>query len=276
MSQLTIVSFNVANAVNDEKDQVYRFGLRFNKIIQLISASSPDIVCIQEIRRCMDVDGVTVMEPFEIASKFAKELKLNIAGFHPTNQTELSFWRLTLYDPSKVFPTQSFSEWASSTPNIISGKIDLDPMRQGVEVQFTKFYRIKDKLIDNENSFLVVNTHFPLIRDDKLNTARYLCSRIPSLGDKCIIVGDYNTFMDDGGEEQLNILRSTFFEASHNIIETFTTFPQDFMAKKMGHLISSKLDHVFSYPIDFNNLDCNAVTTKGSRESDHYMIVIKL
>lgn len=110
MSTLTIVSFNIGNAVGDERNEDYRFGKRLDKICQLLQVHQPDVVMLQEIRTCRNPEGNALMTPYEIAFEIAKQTNLSVAGLFTLNPSELAFSRLTLYNPETVFPLQCFGE----------------------------------------------------------------------------------------------------------------------------------------------------------------------
>lgn len=74
-----IISFNVANAINDEKVEEYRFGKRFHKIIDFIKNENADIVLLQELRKCKSHHGEIEMTSLDIAYEFAKGTNLEIA-----------------------------------------------------------------------------------------------------------------------------------------------------------------------------------------------------
>lgn len=275
---ITIVSLNIANAVRDESNEEYRFGKRLNKLCKLIKEQNADIVLLQEIRQCRDESGENIITPDDIAHNIAKNTDLKIAGLFTLNPSTLSFARLTLYNPNTMFPLQCFGEWCSDTPNVPSGANETNPKKFGIGVQFTQFVNVHERELATLGNypFWVANIHYPIPFEEKMYTNKYLLKRIPKLGGTTIIMGDFNTFFDnDGrGNEQINELKSKFYEESVNIKETFTTFPCDDFAIKNGGLVSSKLDHVFVHPNLKALSSCEAVSTKESRESDHYMIKI--
>jgi endonuclease/exonuclease/phosphatase family metal-dependent hydrolase len=110
-------------------------------------------------------------------------------------------------------------------------------------------------------------------------------SRVPTLGGKAIIMGDFNTFFkitigdhseDGNGEDQVAELRQIFFDASYHIPHPFTPFPHDSLVTRLGTFVDTKLDHAFLYPNENFIQNCEVVSTKESRESDHYMLKVTL
>lgn len=274
-----LLSFNCANAVNDEKDEKYRFGKRMKNIIKLIKTQNPDVVCLQEIRTCLDEDGKKLMKPIDIIYQIASQCDLSIAGMFSLNPTKLAFARVTLYNSNTLFTLQSFHEWCSDTPHIPSGGSKEKPKIFGIGAIYTRFSTLNTDSTISGNIFWVVNVHYPLALSEKLYTNNYLINRIPQLcnQEKAIITGDMNTFSDDGYDEQVGQMKTTFREVSEKIKETFTTFPHDKFAIETGKLQTSKLDHVFSYPIDIPFVaNCDVYNTIDTRESDHYMLIVDL
>lgn len=284
MNQLTIVSLNIANAVGDEKVEDYRFGMRLDKICNLILSQKPDIVMLQEIRQCRNQNG-DLMTVHDIAHSIATKTGLSIAGLFSLNPSTLAFSRLTLYNNQTVFPFQCFGEWLSNTPNVPSGCSSENPKRFGVGAQFTQFGRILDKenVVFQGEPFWTVNVHYPIPEVDKMYTNKWLISRVPELGGKAIIMGDFNTFFkidvnghveDGNGELQVAELRNVFFDASLGIPYTFTPFPHDSMVARLGTFIDTKLDHALLYPNENFIQSCEVICTKENRESDHYMLKV--
>lgn len=286
MNHLTIVSLNIANAVGDEKVEEYRFGMRLDKICNLIKEQNPDIVMLQEIRQCRDQDG-NIINVYDIAHKISTQTGLSIAGLFTLNPSTLAFSRLTLYNNQTVFPFQCFGEWLSNTPNVPSGCSSETPKRFGVGAQFTQFGKIVDKenVLFQGEPFWTVNVHYPIPEADKMYTNKWLISRVTSLKEKAIIMGDFNTFFkidvnghveDGNGELQVAELQKVFFDASQHISYTFTPFPHDSMVARLGTFIDTKLDHAFLFPNENFIQSCEVVSTKDNRESDHYMLKVVL
>ena len=274
----TIISFNIANAMVDEKSPM-RFGTRMNKIAEQIKKINPDVVCLQEIRQCLNPEGTEIMSGDKICYELAQLTNLSIGNIFSLNPSELAFKRLTLYNSKTVFPLQNHNEWCSETPHILSGCVEKERRKYGLGVQYMKFSPVIDaegaELADEIKHFWIANIHYPLGFKDKMSVNKYLKNRVPTLCDNSpvIICGDFNTFMDDGGTEQLEDLQTVFSNQSTKIEHTFTTFPHDSFVVKTGNIMSSKLDHIFTYPQTFNvNVSC--LSTLESRISDHYIMVV--
>lgn len=284
--KIKIISLNIANALTDEQTE-YRLGLRLQQIADLIKSTSADVVHLQELRRCQSKDKSTILTSYDIATFFAKETSLEIAGVFVLNPSDYAFARCTLYNPNRLFPLQSFGKWCSDTPNFPSGltnpSSDLsDNVKKrigfGVGAQFTRFAEVlnRNNALIGPHTFWTVNVHYPIPLQYKLYTNKYLIELVKILCENklAIITGDFNTFIDCGYDQQMNQLREHFLEASYHIPETFTSFPHDEVAKSRGAPISSKLDHIFVYNEKLiNAIECDVIDTKKSRESDHYVLV---
>lgn len=270
----TILSLNVANSLNDEKTNL-RFGLRINKICELISLYFPDIVCIQEIRQCLDEDGVTILYPYDIACKIASKCNLFVAGLFLINPSSITFGRLMLYNPKTVFPLQCWGEWCSPTPFIPSGGSYTNPKKIGVGIQYGLFADVisRETCDLGEKRLFVANVHYPLAFHEKMFTNKYLQIKIPKVvqNTNTIICGDFNSFNTEGSE-QINNLKQSFIEASKHIEKTFTCFPHN---KYNGNIYSDKLDHVFAYPTSDFIENVYSYDTSLNYESDHNLIIIK-
>jgi endonuclease/exonuclease/phosphatase family metal-dependent hydrolase len=162
---------------------------------------------------------------------------------------------------------------------MVSGCAEKERRKYGVGVQYMKFSPVVNaeeaELADETKHFWIANIHYPLGFKDKMIVNKYLKNRVVTLYDNApvIICGDFNTFMDDGGAEQLEDLQTVFKNQSTKIEYTFTTFPHDSYCVKTGKIMSSKLDHVFTYPQTFDvNVTC--LSTLESRISDHYAMII--
>ena len=274
---LKVASWNIANAIGDEVTDM-RFGKRLNAVADLIKSQNLDVIGLQELRQCLD-ETDNLLTPLDIAYRLAKQTGLEIANLFPLNPSKLAFSRLTLYNPNTVFPLNSFSEWTSNTPTKNSGWNDTKLARFGNGIQYTLFACVIDRegpTVDYDKTFLFANAHFPLQLQDKLYASNIVCKRISELANntKTILCGDSNTFVGDGYDEQINILRNVFDEVSKDIEFTFLTFPHDKFAVDSGKLVYSKLDHMMAYPKESNFVsNVEVIDTVDKRESDHFMLV---
>jgi endonuclease/exonuclease/phosphatase family metal-dependent hydrolase len=274
--KLKLVGQNVANAMRDDNDKDNRFGLRFDDLIEFHKNLDADIIMLQEIRRCKNKNGDGMLEPLDIAYRFARELNMQIAGFEPVNSTEASFWRLTLYNPSKLWHVKSIPIRSYNTKNV-DYKFGKD---FGSMALISEFYLLGDERMNilGTKKFYVYNIHFPMRLDDKM---KYIDLLDMGIEDYCheqiIMVGDCNVFMDAGGVEQLEKMKSLgYSEHTGHIPATFTPFPQD---PFYGKVKDSHLDYVFTYNKYTDGIKIIKTETIDLRDqkrmiSDHFPIII--
>lgn len=161
-------------------------------------------------------------------------------------------------------------------------------------IQFTQFKRVLDRptaTFSGAPAFWTVNVHYPLAEAHKMYSNQQLIRRVQRIQDetffqeKIIMMGDFNSFypiivngttLEDGhGELQIAELESYFVNVSKHIPFTFTPFPYDSIIARVGQSIDTKLDHVFvtkAVELETWIESCEAVSTKVSRESDHYLM----
>ena len=273
MTPLKVITWNVANALNDESSPG-RFGLRVDVQIELLMTLHPDILMIQEIRTCKNRDGTSIMTPLDIAYKFESKLRMDIAGFEKINTTSLTFWRLTLYNPLTVWSMGGTAVRSFNVKNTdyVFGK-DF-----GREMLFNQFCPCdtKTNTIFGSKSFWVCNVHFPLRLDDKLVYADLIKRAITEVcrDEQVIIAGDCNVFIDDGGDIQLqrmSILEFVEHTVNNGIETTFVSFPWDKIQAK------SHLDYVFTRKDVSTTLKITSITSvdlSDKQISDHFPLII--
>lgn len=271
-TQYKIISWNVANAANDEKTDG-RFGRRFDSQIEFLANEKPDIIMLQEIRICKDVDGITNLTPLDIAYRYAKRLHMEIAGLCPINTTEMSFWRLTLYNPKRL--------WMSNCIPVRTFDTDLKDHTFttdfGYLLLFNQFAPCESNVIMGSKSFWTCNIHFPLKLNEKMIYIDVINSSVEKIchGQQVIISGDCNVFMDNGGQKQLNKMMEYHFEEhTKHIDTTFKSFPWD------NFQTTSHLDYVFTKnPVTLTSenievVNVSATDISSNQISDHYPIII--
>lgn len=90
-------------------------------------------------------------------------------------------------------------------------------------------------------------------------------------------LGDFNTFLDNGGVDQIRLIESEMINLSENINETFTSFPGD-LNPDTGEPFRSKLDHIFGKfreTIDYSS-KVTSINFSESKISDHYPLIMDL
>jgi endonuclease/exonuclease/phosphatase family metal-dependent hydrolase len=226
---------------------------------------------IQEIRACKNEVGDDTLEPLDIAYGYAKRLRMSIAGFEPINSTELSFWRLTLYNKKKLWCQKSVPVRTYDATNV-DYTFDKDFGRM---LLLNKFAPLNgEKTILGTKAFWTCNVHYPLQLNDKLAYTRLLKDAINDLcsDQQVVVMGDCNVFMDNGGKEQLQYIKECKLEDHTTKLDTtFVSFPWDKMQA------TSHLDYVFTrcdkkYPVNVSSVTTVDLTKR--QLSDHFPIII--
>ena len=217
----SIVSTNLANAAIDEAGPL-RLGVRLPRILETIAGLNACVVCLQELRICMDVDGVGALHPVEIARRVAQRANLTIAIAAPNNGTALSFWHATLYDAARIVHLKS-----------IPIVIDVPGLTHGLVYLLSCFCARDGPAFEPQNStFWVINIHYPI--RGQLAIATWLVETIDRVlaengwlvGQPVVMIGDHNTFVDVDGVAQLAKLGERFLMDT-NTTPTFKSFPHN-------------------------------------------------
>jgi hypothetical protein len=281
---MTVLFFNIANATADDSDVSraggYNFPARLPLVIQILKQRRPTVACLLEVRNCI---GMTVEE---ILFRICTETSLRVAQDIGMNPTPRTMHRVTLYDPDVVFPIRTASPWCGSLSNVPSGAEDPKrPYSIGVRAGIVEFAvrASSDPLnpgLAAGLNFTTVCMHFPLGAENRLETARWLVKDLDRFTyyqrQRVVIGGDFNTFMDDRGQEQIDILLEQYTHCSSHIKETFLTFPHDpFAVKNGGVLQRSCLDHVFQHRDAklVTGVEVISTDTAPLRASDHYALL---
>ena len=286
--QLSVLFWNIANAKADNSPEScangFDFPSRFPHIIRILQEQAPSVACLIEVRTC---PGLSVQV---IIARICEATGMQVALQVSVNPTEDAMWRVILYDPKVVYPLRTSAPWCSETPFRPSGGFR-DPSRPhaiGVRAAIVEFgirasSDPRDPKLIELKEFKVVAMHAPVERQARMQMAEWM-ERSLHLhtswdGPREIIGGDFNTFMDDGGAEQLAIMASGRDWCTSKVKETFMTFPHDPYVKiNGGKLHRSCLDHVFQTgyePFLVERVDVIR-TDKTPRASDHYALVAYL
>lgn len=225
-----VVSLNLANARRDEVDASgkltsYRFGLRANDIKSALSADRfwGSFLCLSELRNCRAWDPNIHLHPSAfIQSLTQSEGQWSVAILEPNNTSYMSFWKATLYNEFMWRHLDSFG--------VSIGPADIPSLTFENRVLFSRFTLNLDV---NYTPFWIVNVHFPY--KDQVLFAKWLTTNIPkeiaehggASNEMVIMIGDWNTFFDIDGAEQLQILRDAGWIIPHHNTPTFKSFPQD-------------------------------------------------
>ena len=99
MNTIKFAWWNIANASNDEKSELYRYAQREEGVVKsLIEYGEFGQVSIMELRVCQNKDKTRKLMPEELGCNLAKLCNLSIAAMRPQNLDYMSFWRMNLYN----------------------------------------------------------------------------------------------------------------------------------------------------------------------------------
>ncbi|SHN29278.1 hypothetical protein [Rhizobacter sp. OV335] len=197
----------------------------------ILAIHRPMVVNIQECRKCETrfgdtVDSVTpLVELFESHGYRSLVMGYNEAG------GDKGFKFITAYDPQKLTLERSYMRYLTKTPKAPTPRPDTSNMTQAEIVEVQK--RIKDhnfgedwergvlvtrfKHCDMTDHFYSINVHMAIPEVHRRKAAALLLDFVAEIvaeesNAKIVIQGDFNSFSDRGGPEQLQALREEVFE----------------------------------------------------------------
>lgn len=254
---LRIVCWNIANSKRD--NDFHNLIVRLLSIIATIRSMKPDVLIWLEARDVIDL--LKVKRPFtEIALEIERSTGLVYAGTDYTNATGSSFGKAVFYNPERAYINKSSQRWTNElSPRTPSGDgfgnsithLNISPVISG-------------KIVINK-SFSVGVVHLPMNLSSRIKICKYL--RKYNRSD--IVMGDFNTFPDDGGDEMMNILCSgDYSETLPESSITFRAFDGDEIT-----IENSKL-HKFppSTRVVSKNEDGESITILPSSFLDHCLL----
>jgi len=280
-----LCSLNLANCPNDENREDLRFGMRFQLLLDTLEEERKNgmsLLVVQEVKSCSAFDGHSMLTVVDIISGISSATGM-LPLYCANHDGSTSTWKATFYDPVMFMHLESETTWA--------GEPSPKPPRFMGRSSFTRnrFYWIGDACAQHANlsehsgkEFNLVNVHCPVpigwrieYCEKLLQTLKTTCGDVPTL-----CAGDFNTIMDLGGREQLELLRGSMIDKTPTGV-TFVGFPGD--GNENGPYVSS-LDKLFvnqkwqdvfpSVPL----VGCfvNIVSPKGLRGSDHFLMRVAL
>lgn len=220
----------VSNCANADRDELLGtpFGARSDEYINSLAndlPNKPHILVILEAGR--ESQGKTWEE---YAFKICLHTGLSVFGCYRTNATSKSFGKLVLYDRSRVAikSVQQLwmrekhlqQEWGGDYfgfDSLVISAYPVDPSDRKI---------IMDDEISPDYKTIMV-THFPTKRDDRLRASKIVAWQAHSYHAD-VVMGDINTFMGEGGEEQLqDFYDKGFRELLPEGTKTFFAFEKD-------------------------------------------------
>jgi len=253
VNKFKIMTYNVDQAVREEKYENTRWMNRKSRVVSLIKEVDADIVCLQEMRQLPD--SVT-------PNQFLAEFDQYFYEIGYRNSSTLAFGQAILYKPTKFYPMQIVKKWLSETPDKVS---DTFAKKAGgttgfgyivLGVQFVP--TTNNRIIQNAKPFWVFNTHFGLEEELKTKSCFVLKDIIAetSFGQEFVLCGDFNLFPDRDGAKQRDILCNWKYTmqdlgkgaktlSGRQVEGTFVGYEHDEFKADLGNMVS-RLDHVFS------------------------------
>ena len=286
-TEYNLVTFNIANALNDEKSETFRFAKRLTAVITEIKKGFPDVLCLQELRDCKSLDDTSVLTAMSILMEIMGETGLMIAAMERVGPIENPMWRATLYNPTKLFHLGSRPHWlnAEKQPTVPGTNVNgsLAMILESKFAQFTPITRASLRKSDGtchpasfmaDVGFSVFNAHFPIEKRHRVETSEFVRDLSAThRGEIYFVVGDMNTFFDDGGDEMMQIMQSGgLVDFLPPGTKTFKSFPHD------SFQTVSTLDHLFgSVSLGYQVINCRVFDSVDYEvcPSDHFMCTLQ-
>lgn len=294
---LKIVTWNIANAQRD--NTLAPLIERLNEIIGTLkdiqkNHNGIDVLVLLEANRS-STDKSGVIHSFtSIANKIQNETGLLYLGQDVLNPSGgMAFGKAVFYNGSTCFVNKGAQTWASSVSHFCSGPYF------GCGMTNLTIWPLDENKKLIANKFLTYGgLHFPMVLDHRMEVVNYLRWMNPKPD---LIMGDFNTFPDDGGPLMIQELTKAGFIncLPSDTVRTFHAFPHDtFMAdakkiEKMPHAIKmsepneqglikvrpiSWLDQCMLFKNFDRSIECSAKvieisTIDGEAPSDHFPIL---
>ena len=251
-NEFKFMTYNVDQAMREEKFEDTKWCNRKNRIEKLIKEVDADILCLQEFRQLPDNESVN-----KFLSNF-DEYKYEIDYRNPSR---LSFGQVIMYKSSKFYPIQKIKKWLSSTPDQVSDDFSISAGGTtgfGYILTGIEFAPVCDnKIVFNAERFWIFNTHFGLEEELKTKSCHTLKNLIKDIAkdQQFILSGDFNLFPDKNAECQRSILCNYNFEMNDlakgaktlngtSVEGTFIGYDHDAFKSDLNNM-KSRLDHIF-------------------------------
>jgi endonuclease/exonuclease/phosphatase family metal-dependent hydrolase len=265
MPTITLASWNIANAVWEEKDEKVRFGIRFKDIVEQSrewrTKHKVSLFAFQEIKGCKAADGKSELTTHAIAKAIGIGLGM---PYTLQGQTEDPTWmHKALFYDAKEFSLEGTDLIAVPRPNreheILNAHGTLLQHKTGL-------------------SLTVWNCHPNPDLPTRLAYCKALGMGITERVAKDrkrmhIVLGDLNTLQQDS-EKQLAMLQDYFTNYTAEIKQTFKGFHYD--VDPFGNLWVGKLDHVLVNKQHSQKVTDSMAFTVETPLSDHWPVICSL
>ena len=203
---LKIVCWNIANA---KRDNDYHPLLdRIPDVIATLLDISPDVfIWLEAGRDCVSESG-DVVTFTEIAVRVQKETGLRYAGIDMLNATASPFGKAVFYNPQTTFVNKHAQQWTTDNSEIPSGDA------YGNSMTTVIVYPVVKGRVVIDSSVSVCAVHLPMKRSARMQVCKFL-TETARVNNRMtdIIIGDMNTFPDDGASDMISVLEEHFTEA---------------------------------------------------------------
>lgn len=197
---------------------------RIPNILKYIDRQHLDIIQIQEARRCRLNDGSLVdsITPIE-EGLTSMGFTVIIQPYNPTGGK--CFYYIVGY--KNVQYIRHYPHWFTKTPTRAlerKGMSDDDIKQHNFGEFFERCCMVTE--FQGEKKFICINVHMGMSYKCRMESTKVLRDLLNSFTDLFICSGDFNSFPDIGGSEQLNLLN--YEDILANCSTSFVSFPYDF------------------------------------------------
>lgn len=288
---IKIGTFNVANALNDEKSEMNNFFKREKQVVETIRRIKPHVMALLELRPYQNrITGEMCYPPDFLGklSEYAHKYQYNSAN-------SLAFANGILYDRSVLFPIREVTHWLSETPDFVS---DSWGNGFGRTMFGVKFHHVLDGKVNKHKCIWIYVTHLGLREEEKEHSVKLIPKLIreDTGGDPFVVMGDFNFFDDRDGKKQRQLMVSAdlvdvgvetyfSFDETKRCYGTFMGFETDHVKFSYEDLSdpskASRLDHIFtSKDIKTTRVvvyaDCEEQLMTKTTPSDHLPLIAEL
>lgn len=263
-SALTIMTYNVCNPVEVQKNPAlsakYSWPVRKERVFNVIKFEMPDVICFQEIRN--NPGRSTLADLWSGLGPIGYEF----ISFR-NNPSESSLINVIGYKTGKLVLDRSYRFWSSNTPDRFS-----DPWgnRWGRVNLVAKFLPITTDKHDiptpdyAADPIFVGNLHHGLKHAERIASNKVIIQEIEKIVDRghIFVLGDFNAFPNDGGEEELALWEAAKFtrltkpplknQDGVSLSGTWRGYPYDKYSSP-NKTFGSQLDNIFT--LDVGALD---------------------
>lgn len=231
MPQLSILSFNIDTNISRTEDGFatashpnWTVSKRMPHIIRVVRSTSPDIIQFQE-GRMVDLSNGRIDSVTPLVNEFKEDYHVLTASYNPTNK---SFVYVSCFSKKKFNLLNSGSYYLTETPlecktheqmKEYEGKTDDELVvlkKKWTQINgFEEFEKsvlwAELECVETKSRIISVNAHLGIGDKHRLYASEKLNKLFAFLSERTqniVMTGDFNTFPDWKGPEQLEIIKS--------------------------------------------------------------------